>query len=104
MAASRESEREAITGSTTGFNRNQPYEKELFEKIQAKNKGGRKSVTNAANDLIRAVFINCDLLSVYNAATAAGKADLVAYVVKQFTDGLVERFGKDDEGFLTIEC
>jgi transcriptional regulator with XRE-family HTH domain len=93
-------------------NRKEPYDKELFEKIQAHKKPGRKFGGKPSGRLTSAIAIAGDWLSIYNAAaevdaTAEGESDRaehVAYLMGEFLDGLVERFGKNDEAFLRLNA
>ena len=90
-----------------GRNRKEPYSKELFEKIQAHKKTGRRiRLGKPASRLPHAIGKVVDWLSVYGAAAEAGseKAELVDYLIGEFIDGLVERFGKDDEAFLRLNA
>jgi transcriptional regulator with XRE-family HTH domain len=88
-----------------GLNRKEPYNKELFEKIQAHKKTGRMiRIGRRSRRLANAIAIAGDWLSVYNAAAEAGRAELAAYLMRQFLDGLVERLGKDDEAFLRLNA
>jgi transcriptional regulator with XRE-family HTH domain len=85
-------------------NRKRPYKKELFERIQAQRNSEAVNLPDAGSSLIRAIVVAADFLSVYNAASESGKAEHIAYLVKQFTDDLVERFGKNDAPFLTLNA
>jgi transcriptional regulator with XRE-family HTH domain len=88
-----------------GSNRLEPYTKELFEKIQMHKKAGRiLRVGRKSRRLTNAAAIAGDWFSVYNAAADAGKAELAAYLMRQFLDGLVKRLGKDDEAFLRLNA
>ena len=88
-----------------GLNRKEPYNKELFEKIQAHKKTGRMiRIGRRSRRLANAIAIAGDWFSVYNAAAEAGRAELAAYLMRQFLDGLVERLGKDDEAFLRLNA
>jgi transcriptional regulator with XRE-family HTH domain len=92
----------------------EPYTKELFERIQAVKKTGRRIRIGKkpAQRFITAVAIASDWLSVYNAAAESdaapegegGKAQHIAYLMGEFLAGLVERFGKDDEAFLRVNA
>jgi transcriptional regulator with XRE-family HTH domain len=89
-----------------GWNRKEPYTKELFEKIQAHKKTGGKRyrIGRRARRLTSAIALTGDWLSVYNAAAEAGRAELASYLMRQFLDGLVKRLGKDDEAFLRLNA
>jgi hypothetical protein len=92
----------------------EPYSKELFEKIQAHKKSGRKiRIGNRpARRLTSAIAITIDWLSVYSAAAEADaategesdKAEHVAYLMGEFIADLVKRFGKNDEAFLRLNA
>lgn len=96
------------------WDRKEPYNKELFEKIQAHKKTGRRIRIGRkpARRLTSAIAIAVDWLSVYNAAAESDaanegegdKAERVAYLVREFFDGLVKRFGKDDKAFLRLNA
>jgi transcriptional regulator with XRE-family HTH domain len=96
------------------WDRKEPYNKELFEKIQAHKKTGKRIRIGKkpARRLTTAIAIATDWLSLYNAAAESDaanegesdKAEHVAYLVREFFDGLVERFGKNDEAFLRLNA
>ena len=45
-----------------------------------------------------------DWLSVYFHAEERGEADLAKYLMRKSLDELIDRFGKDDEGFMRVNA
>jgi transcriptional regulator with XRE-family HTH domain len=79
----------------------EPYTRETFERIQAQKLGSKDGArSKSGGSLDRAIMIITDWLSVYFHAGKRGEADLAEYLMRQFLADLVERLGKDDEGFM----
>jgi transcriptional regulator with XRE-family HTH domain len=86
-----------------GWNCRQLYTKEIFELTQAqKKKDTRSADEDPSQYLVGAIALSSDWISVYTKAAQAGRAELAAYLMRQFQNQLVERLGKDDEAVLKL--
>jgi transcriptional regulator with XRE-family HTH domain len=90
--------------STSVDGSREPYTKEHFERIQAAKDASAKRKSNPENRLIGAIATVTDWLSLYNKAEENGEGDLARYLMRNFLEELVERFGKDDDAFLRINA
>jgi transcriptional regulator with XRE-family HTH domain len=83
-------------------NRRRPWMKQIFELTQSAKEVRIGKKRHPAWHLKNGIDALSDLLSVYLAATEAGREELALYLIEQCSKKLVERLGKDDKAFLRI--
>jgi transcriptional regulator with XRE-family HTH domain len=81
------------------------YTKERFERIQAtKLEPNDESQEKLELRYDRAIAIITDWLSAYFHADEKGEADLAEYLMRKALEEIVDRFGKDDDGFMRVNA
>jgi transcriptional regulator with XRE-family HTH domain len=81
-----------------------PYSKAIFELTQAEITKYEDWDQDPEGAFVYGIVTILDWLSVHQKAVAEKNERLVCYLMRQFINSLVERFGKDDRAFLNVNA